>query len=32
VSIGAVAAAVETARTHALDLDAFALPADRARA
>ncbi|KQT75691.1 ROK family protein [Microbacterium sp. Leaf436] len=32
VSIGAVAAAVETARTHALDLAAFALPADRARA
>lgn len=32
VSIGAVAAAVESARTHALDLDAFALPEDRARA
>lgn len=33
VSIGAVAAAVEAARTHALDLDAFALPEDdRARA
>ncbi|SDC93964.1 Sugar kinase of the NBD/HSP70 family, may contain an N-terminal HTH domain [Microbacterium enclense] len=33
VSIGAVAAAVEAARAHALDLDAFALPEDdRARA
>lgn len=32
VSIGAVAAAVESARTHALDLDAFGLPDDRARA
>jgi predicted NBD/HSP70 family sugar kinase len=32
VSIGAVAAAVESARTHALDLDAFGLPEDRARA
>ncbi|MDQ1169487.1 putative NBD/HSP70 family sugar kinase [Microbacterium proteolyticum] len=32
VSIGAVAAAVESARAHALDLDVFALPEDRARA
>ncbi|WP_314451840.1 ROK family protein [uncultured Microbacterium sp.] len=32
VSIGAVAAAVEAARTRALDLAAFALPEDRARA
>ncbi|MCJ1709506.1 ROK family protein [Microbacterium sp. VKM Ac-2923] len=32
VSIGAVAAAVESARTYALDLDAFGLPEDRARA
>ncbi len=32
VSIGAVAAAVEAARTRALDLAVFALPEDRARA
>ncbi|MDT0117082.1 ROK family protein [Microbacterium sp. PRF11] len=32
VSIGAVSAAVESARSRALDLDAFALPEDRARA
>ncbi|WP_295839695.1 ROK family protein [uncultured Microbacterium sp.] len=32
VSIGAVTAAVESARSRALDLDAFALPEDRARA
>ena len=32
VSIGAVAAAVDAARTHALDLLAFAHPDDRARA
>jgi predicted NBD/HSP70 family sugar kinase len=31
VSIGAVAAAVETARSRALDLEVFALPEDRAR-
>ena len=32
VSIGAVTAAVEAARRHALDLEVFALPEDRARA